>query len=40
MSLTQFAFMQTSIVERKTNFFERPVSDYLGVPVPRIPDDI
>ncbi|KAI0722565.1 putative ribonucleoside-diphosphate reductase small chain B [Earliella scabrosa] len=35
-----FAFMQTIVVERKTNFFERPVSDYLGVLAPRVPDDI
>ena len=32
--------MQTIVVERKTNFFERPVSDYLGVLAPRVPDDI
>ncbi|KAI0712621.1 ferritin-like superfamily [Earliella scabrosa] len=35
-----FPFMEISIIERKTNFFERPVSDYLGIPVPRTADDI
>ncbi|KAI0682584.1 putative ribonucleoside-diphosphate reductase small chain B [Earliella scabrosa] len=39
-ALNPFAFMQTIIVERRTNFFERPVSDYLGIPVPRVADDI
>ncbi|KAI0715424.1 putative ribonucleoside-diphosphate reductase small chain B [Earliella scabrosa] len=35
-----FAFMDTTAIELRTNFFERGVSDYLGVPPPRLDDTV
>ena len=32
----QFPFMETTVLDLKINFFERPPADYLGVPLPRL----
>ena len=34
----QFPFMETSAVSSRTNFFERSVSDYVGVTLSRTDD--